>query len=154
MTALGEISDAAAYLADLAAAPARRSRVVVLTQERITAFGRVTDDMQWIHTDPARAAAVGGETIAHGMLVAALIPPLVAELIEPPGIERVINRGFDRLTFAAPVPAGASIHLDAKVIGTEAAPGRVEVHCDVTVWTAARRARICAAGVLRLRFVL
>lgn len=144
--------DVASVLLDQIGRPAQRSRSVQLTQERVTAFGAITEDMQWIHTDPARATELGG-TIAHGMLIAALIPGLLAEVIESPDCDRVINLGFDRLTFAAPVPVGSSICLDAKVIDAQQGKGRVDVRCDVTVWLDAARPRVCAAGVLRLRFI-
>ena len=40
-----------------------------ITQERVDAFADVTGDHQWIHVDPARAAATPfGGTIAHGFL--------------------------------------------------------------------------------------
>lgn len=144
--------DVASVLLDQIGKPARRSRSVELTQERVTAFGVLTEDMQWIHTDPERAAALGG-TLAHGMLIAALIPGLLDDVIESPECDRVINLGFDRLTFAAPVPVGSAICLDAKVIDAQQGKGRVDVRCDVTVWLDAARPRVCAAGVLRLRFI-
>ena len=41
----------------------------VVTQDRIGAFAAATDDPQWIHTDPARAAeGPFGMTIAHGFI--------------------------------------------------------------------------------------
>ena len=40
-----------------------------VTQERIDAFADATDDHQWIHVDPVRAAeGPFGTTIAHGYL--------------------------------------------------------------------------------------
>ncbi|WP_194835059.1 MaoC/PaaZ C-terminal domain-containing protein [Nocardia sp. XZ_19_369] len=145
--------DVASVLLDQVGKPPQRSRSVELTQERVTAFGVVTEDMQWIHTDPERAGVELGGTLAHGMLVAALIPGLVDEVIEAPDCDRVINLGFDRLSFAAPVPVGSAICLDAKVIDAQPGTGRVDVRCDVTVWLDAARPRVCAAGVLRLRFI-
>ena len=41
----------------------------VITQERIDRFAEATGDVQWIHTDPVRAASGPfGTTIAHGYL--------------------------------------------------------------------------------------
>ncbi|WP_069160317.1 MaoC/PaaZ C-terminal domain-containing protein [Nocardia altamirensis] len=133
--------------------PARRSRSIELTQERVSAFGAITEDMQWIHTDPERAGAELGGTLAHGMLVAALIPAMIEETIDVPDCDRVINLGFDRLSFAAPVPVGTAICLEAKVIDAKPGPGRVDVRCDVTMWLDTERPRVCAAGVLRVRFI-
>ncbi|MFJ4656859.1 MaoC/PaaZ C-terminal domain-containing protein [Nocardia sp. NPDC088792] len=146
--------DVTSVLLDQAGRPARRSRSIQLTQDRVTAFGALTEDMQWIHTDPVRAGAELGGTLVHGMLVAALIPGLVHEALEAPDCDRVINLGFERLSFATPVPVGSAICLDAKVI--EATPGKrgLDVRCDVTVWLDIERPRVSAAGVLRLRFIV
>ena len=48
-----------------------------VTQDRIDAFAAATDDPQWIHVDPQRAAAGPfGTTIAHGYLDARAARPL------------------------------------------------------------------------------
>ncbi|MCV6071041.1 MaoC/PaaZ C-terminal domain-containing protein, partial [Escherichia coli] len=49
---------------------------VHVSQERINQFGAVTEDMQWIHTDPERASVESPfkTTIAHGFLTLALLP--------------------------------------------------------------------------------
>ena len=43
---------------------------VDITQERVNSFGASTNDEQWIHTDPVRAAQESpfGRTVAHGFL--------------------------------------------------------------------------------------
>ena len=43
-----------------------------------TQFAEATDDRQWIHVDPARAAAESpfGTTIAHGFLTLSLVSAL------------------------------------------------------------------------------
>ena len=42
-------------------------------QDRITQFADATDDHQFIHVDPAAAAAPFGGTIAHGFLALSLL---------------------------------------------------------------------------------
>jgi acyl dehydratase len=45
----------------------------------VNAFGAATHDMQWIHTDPARANdGPYGRTIAHGYLTLSLATALTA----------------------------------------------------------------------------
>ena len=45
-------------------------------------FAEATEDRQWIHVDPVRAAAGPfGTTIAHGYLTLALAPLLIAEVV-------------------------------------------------------------------------
>ena len=46
-----------------------------VTQERVNLFADATDDHQWIHVDPERAAnGPFGGTIAHGLLTLSLLP--------------------------------------------------------------------------------
>jgi acyl dehydratase len=81
-------------------------------QPRIDAFADVTGDRQWIHTDPERAAAGPfGQPIAHGMLTLSLGIALLAEVFRVDGVDLVLNKGFDRVRFATPVPAGALVRL-------------------------------------------
>jgi hypothetical protein len=50
-------------------------------QDSINAFAALTNDPQWIHVDPSRAAdeLSGGRTIVPGHLLLALLPSLVRE---------------------------------------------------------------------------
>lgn len=94
-----------------------------IDQACIDRFADVTDDAQWIHTDPARAARESpyGGTIAHGYLTLSLLPSLRAEALPAlTGVRQAINYGLDRVRFLAPVPAGARIRV--RVTLTSAAP--------------------------------
>ena len=49
-----------------------------------------------------------GDTIAHGLLVLSLIPAAHFELgVYPADASDVLNYGFERVRFLAPVPAAA-----------------------------------------------
>ena len=78
-----------------------------VTQERIDAFAAATDDPQWIHVDPERAAeGPFGTTIAHGFLTLSLCVPMLYEVL-PPGGAFAVNYGTNRVRFPAPVPSGS-----------------------------------------------
>jgi len=50
------------------------SQWLTITQERIQQFADATDDQQWIHVDPVRAAkGPFGKCIAHGYLTLSLV---------------------------------------------------------------------------------
>ncbi len=52
-----------------------RPRGRTITQERVNLFADATDDHQWIHVDPEKAASGPfGGTIAHGLLTLSLLP--------------------------------------------------------------------------------
>ncbi|MEM6619043.1 MAG: MaoC family dehydratase [Pseudomonadota bacterium] len=82
---------------------------VEIDQPRIDAFADVTEDHQWIHIDPARAARETpfGATIAHGFLTLSLASKFAYEVLRPhPGQTMGINYGFNKLRFLNPVVVG------------------------------------------------
>ena len=100
-----------------------------VTQQMIDTFAEATDDHQWIHTDPERAAAETpfGGTIAHGFLTLSVLSPMAYEAL--PAIEGStmgINYGFDRVRFAMPVKSGARIRARFTLTDADIRPsGRV-----------------------------
>jgi acyl dehydratase len=97
-------------------------------QDRINAFAAATDDHQWIHTDPARAAKSSpyGGTIAHGYLIISLYPQMRRNVVDGvpvyPGVKSSINYGLNKLRFPNAVRAGSQVRghtelIDVKQIG-------------------------------------
>ncbi|MBT3706961.1 MAG: MaoC family dehydratase [Proteobacteria bacterium] len=83
-----------------------------IDQSRISAFADCTNDFQFIHLDAERASSEAGfeGTIAHGFLIASMLPSFAYEAclaIENAKVS--INYGFDKLRFIQPVPSGASV---------------------------------------------
>ena len=78
-----------------------------VSQERINLFAEATEDRQWIHTDPERAARESPfkETIAHGFLTLSLLSELGKLAMSVGGVRMGINYGLDRVRFVSPVPA-------------------------------------------------
>jgi acyl dehydratase len=104
-------------------------------QAQVDAFAEATGDRQWIHVDPARAAAGPfGTTIAHGFLVLSLLPVLVAEIYRVDGVRMAINYGLNRVRFPAPVPTGSLVRAGARLASVEdVAGGGVQMVSEVTV---------------------
>ena len=85
---------------------------VTVDQPMIDDFARITRDAQWIHVDPARAAAETpfGGTIAHGFLTLSLASHFAQACLAPmPGQAMSINYGMDGLRFLTPVRAGSRL---------------------------------------------
>jgi len=79
-------------------------------QSRIDGFADDTEDHQWIHVDPERAAGGPfGATVAHGFLTLSLVPYFVNRLRRIEGVRMGINYGLDRVRFPSPVRAGSRI---------------------------------------------
>jgi acyl dehydratase len=105
-----------------------------ITQERVDTFADATDDHQWIHVDPERAAqGPFGGTIAHGYLTLSLIIPLFNELLRIDGVSMGVNYGLDKVRFPAPVPVGSKIRLVGKVGDVDDIAGGVQMNVGFSV---------------------
>ncbi|MER6049179.1 MaoC family dehydratase [Streptomyces sp. NPDC001793] len=124
-----------AELRKLAGSDLGTSGWIEITQERINTFADATDDHQWIHVDPERAAAGPfGAPIAHGYLTLALFIPLFTELLDVRGVATKVNYGLNKVRFPAPVKAGSRIRLAGKLAAVEDVPGGgVQITVDGTI---------------------
>jgi acyl dehydratase len=121
-----------------------------LPQERIDAFAAATDDPQWIHTDPERAAqGPFGTTIAHGFLTLSLCVPMLYELF-PPSAGALVNYGANRVRFPAPVPSGSRIRGRFRVLSVEDAPAGRRAVIQATVECEAVEKPVCVAELVVL----
>ena len=107
-----------------------------ITQERVDRFADATNDHQFIHVDPDRAAQTPfGGTIAHGFLTLSLIPFLTAE--KAPAFEGLvmgINYGTDKVRFLHPVRVGSRVRAHQKYLEVlEKNPGQWLVKTLVTI---------------------
>ena len=86
--------------------------MVPVDQKLIDEFAELTGDRQWIDVDPQRCA-VGpfGAPVAHGYLLLALMPRLLAEVLQVGGTALTVNRGLTDVRFQNPVLAGDRIQL-------------------------------------------
>jgi acyl dehydratase len=84
---------------------------IVVDQEMIDKFANATDDHQFIHVDPVRAAqSPFGGTIAHGFLTLSLLSTMNYNCLPKVREQTMgINYGFDNVRFVAPVKSGARI---------------------------------------------
>lgn len=107
-----------------------------VSQEMIDKFAEATEDHQFIHVDPERAAETPfGRTIAHGFLTLSLLSVMAYETLRPlEHLELGVNQGFQKLRFQAPVPSGSRIR--ARFVLTNISvrsSGWIQFTYDVTV---------------------
>jgi acyl dehydratase len=107
---------------------------IVIDQARIDAFADATDDRQWIHVDPERAARESpyGATVAHGYLTLALVPAFIAAARALPGLRLSLNYGLNRVRFPAPVIVGARLRGRVRILSVEDVPDGARVIYGVT----------------------
>jgi acyl dehydratase len=111
------------------------SQWLEIDQTRIDTFADATDDHQWIHVDPQRAASGPfGGTVAHGFLTLSLLIPLWNDMLAVDGITTRVNYGLNKVRFTSPVPAGSKIRAGATVISVDDVQGDgVQVVIDFAV---------------------
>lgn len=107
---------------------------VEISQERINTFADATDDHQWIHVDPARAAeGPFGTPIAHGYLTLSLLIPMWSELLDVRDVSTKVNYGLNKVRFPAPVPVGSKVRTSATLAGVEQVAGGAQLTIDAVV---------------------
>jgi acyl dehydratase len=101
---------------------------VLIEQDRVDRFAEATDDHQWIHVDPERAAAGPfGGTIAHGYLTLSLLPRFGWEIYKIENVTTAINYGLNRVRFIHPVRVGSRIRSTATLVSVTEVPGGAQL---------------------------
>ncbi|EDP60613.1 MaoC family dehydratase [Vibrio sp. AND4] len=132
---------------------------VHVSQERINQFGSVTEDMQWIHTDPERAASESPfkTTIAHGFLTLSLLPKLT-DSVDPekpmfPTAKMVVNLGLNQVRFPYPVKAGNNVRASSKLTKITPIKKGLEIEREIKVEIeGVRRPGAVVVSVIQLHF--
>ena len=120
-----------------------------VTQARVDEFARATDDPQWIHTDPDRAAAGPfGGTIAHGFLTLSLCVPFLYELMPNRGFALTVNYGVNRVRFPAPVPVGSRIRASFRLESVAEVTGGEQAVIVATVEREGGEKPVCVAELV------
>lgn len=93
------------------------SPYMIIDQDRINNFADATNDHQWIHCDPERAAKESpfGKTIAHGYLTLSLIPYLITQVLDVRNYKQAINYGVQNIKFMEPVPVNGKIRIKTEI---------------------------------------
>ena len=107
-----------------------------ITQERVNQFADATNDHQFIHVDPEKAAQTPfGGPIAHGFLSLSLLSFLSEQnLVVPENLAIAINYGSDKIRYLMPVRVGKRIRSRQKVLEVEEKkPGQWLMKTAVTV---------------------
>ncbi len=107
---------------------------LMIDQDRVNLFADATDDHQWIHVDPAKAAdGPFGGPIAHGYLTMALTNRFLPEVVEVRNISMGINYGVNKVRFPAPVPVGSRVRAGVQLAECSEVAGGVQTVMVITV---------------------
>jgi len=126
-----------------------------ITQERIDDFARATDDFQWIHTNPERAARESPfkKPVAHGFLSLSLLSKMLSDCIRVQSATMGVNYGLNKVRFPSPVPVGSRVRLQGRVSRIEAyADAGLKVTWDCSVEIEGAEKPACVAEFVSLMF--
>ncbi|WP_076589221.1 MaoC family dehydratase [Vibrio ostreicida] len=134
-------------------------RWLTISQDRIDQFGQVTEDMQWIHTDPERAQQDSPfkTTVAHGFLTLALLPKLT-DSIGPdhtlfPTAKMVVNIGLNQVRFPYPVKSGSRIRAVSTLSKVTPVRKGLEIEREIKIEIeGVRRPGAIVVSVIQLHF--
>jgi acyl dehydratase len=105
-----------------------------MAQERVNLFADATDDHQFIHVDPERAAQTPFRgTVAHGFLSLSLLAPVATQLVKVTDAVMGVNYGLDRVRFPAPLPVGAQWRGGVEINEVSEIPGGLQIKQRVTI---------------------
>lgn len=106
-----------AHLPDLAGTRLGPSEYRTIAQQDIATFADITDDHYWLHVDEEKAkSGPFGTTIAHGYLSLSMISALWPGLLWVTDAPLMVNYGFEKVRFTAPVLSGSRVRLDATLV--------------------------------------
>ncbi len=124
---------------------------LVVDQARIDAFAEATNDRQWIHVDPVRAAAGSfGSTIAHGFLTVSLLPYLGAQIYGLEFGSARLNYGMDTVRFPSPVVVDSRVRASATFTGLRTLPKGVQLTTKFVVEIEQHERPACVASLITL----
>ena len=129
---------------------------LLIDQERINRFADATEDYQFIHVDPKKAAETTfGSTIAHGFLSLSILPHLLAQIMPiPDGLVMGINYGTDKVRFSQPVHVDSRVRARARIEKVNArSGGQYMVKTRVTLEIENRRRPAVVADILSMYVV-
>ena len=120
-----------------------------IVQEDVTGFAALTDDEQWIHVDPERAAAGPfGATVAHGFHTLARFTALLGEILVVEGVATTLNYGVNRVRFPAPARVGQRLRMGLEVLSVERAGDSIQVLYGATFEVEGQAKPVCVAEVI------
>ncbi|MGO1296320.1 MAG: MaoC family dehydratase [Vibrio sp.] len=132
---------------------------MTIDQDKINQFGEVTEDMQWIHTNPEKASEQSPfkTTIAHGFLTLAMLPKLT-DSVDPenpqfPTARMVVNIGLNSVRFPYPVKSGSRVRAVSTLSKVTPIRRGLEIEREIKVQIEGiRRPGCVVTSVIQLHF--
>ena len=125
-----------------------------MSQEKIDDFAKITDDQQWIHTDPKKSALYSPykKTVAHGFLVLSMVSRISFNAFSIENVVAGINYGLDRVRFPNATKSDSSYRGRVLLMEFKDIPGGAKYKLKIEIEIKAEDKPACIAEFLALAY--
>lgn len=127
---------------------------MTIDQDRINSFAEVTEDLQWIHTDPEKSAAYSPykKTVAHGFLVLSLASKISYDALSIDDVVMGVNYGLDKVRFTNATRVGAKLRGRVSLMAFDAFPGGAKYKVSIIFELEGEEKPACVAEFIAMAY--
>ncbi|MFL2591046.1 MAG: MaoC family dehydratase [Flavobacteriaceae bacterium] len=125
-----------------------------MSQKKIDAFAKITDDTQWIHTDPEKSALYSPykKTVAHGFLVLSMVSRISFNAFTIQNVVAGINYGLDRVRFPNATKSDSTYRGRVSLMEFTEIPGGAKYKLKIEIEIKGEDKPACVAEFLALAY--
>ena len=122
--------------------------------EKIDDFAEITDDKQWIHTDPDKSALYSPykKTVAHGFLVLSMVSRISFNAFSIKNVVAGINYGLDRVRFPNATKSDSAYRGRVSLMEFTVIPGGAKYKLKIVIEIQGEEKPACVAEFLALAY--
>lgn len=127
---------------------------MTIDQDRINTFAEVTEDLQWIHTDPEKSAAYSPykKTVAHGFLVLSLASKISYDALSIDDVAMGVNYGLDKVRFTNATRVGTKLRGRVSLMAFDAFPGGAKYKVNIIFELEGEEKPACVAEFIAMAY--
>lgn len=125
-----------------------------MSQKKINDFAEITDDKQWIHTDPEKSALYSPykKTVAHGFLVLSMVSRISFNAFSIKNVVAGINYGLDRVRFPNATKSDSTYRGRVSLMEFTVIPGGAKYKLKIVIEIKGEDKPACIAEFLALAY--
>jgi len=125
-----------------------------MSQKKIDDFAEITDDKQWIHTDPDKSALYSPykKTVAHGFLVLSMVSRISFNAFSIKNVVAGINYGLDRVRFPNATKSDSTYRGRVSLMEFTVIPGGAKYKLKIVIEIQGEEKPACIAEFLALAY--
>ena len=127
---------------------------LIINQESINTFARITDDEQWIHVEPEKSKIHSPykTTVAHGFMILSFASKFCYETFSIDDVSMGLNYGLDKVRFPNATPVGASVRGRVSLMEFEEISGGARYKMKIVFEQKGQEKPSCVAEFIAMAF--